>query len=1131
MKPCRASIAAVVLTMAWAADAPGQCPQLPITPELQQKMDAATPTDFIPVVMMMQARADLERAVFGKYSKADRLKAVVQALWDAKEATLASGPGGGPSLVAELTALGSSKARDIQAHWVVNAVSVEATKDVIVACAQRSDIAMVSWAGPQNMTVSTPGGASGTLPNITAIRAPEVWPSSTGAGVVVGIIGTGGPGKPGRPNAHQDLPNVLLKSDLVTPFFHDVFDVTRTLPYDDHGVSTHLLGVAVGQNGYGVAPGAKWIACKAIASDLHFMRDDILQCGGWLMNPDQRYDAQGKPDPIPQNVPDVILGAFAGGTPGTCAGVYHEMVRAWRAAKILPVMGTGEYPDEAVDAAGLGVPVPASHPETFSVGAADLGGEQLINSYRGPANCLRDGLCFCGDPACGTCTGESPAPPGSCTCGDPGCPKAPCVPLVAAPRVVAPGKDVDSAWLVSTPSGTITDGSPSDHRRLARASSAVAAAHAAGAAALIMAKYPEPDRPLPEYVDRALQWAPWNWEPRLGTGPDFTNYVPPFLDAKLAFDYEDAVFHTQSPPHCEPGGPCPLRAKDQFTASVQMRNMGVSVWLPNEVDLVPYGEIGQSECGVPQNWGPSRLRMTEAKVRPGEIATFEFGRAGNPSGVVPYPTGPYTFTWIMRRMSVPNPNQFGFSSELAPIVTQGQDNFRVYFENVALDPPVPFIDPCTAQPPGCGRVDVVFENTGSKKWAKGTYVPAELDGRNWLPSASLALPEDVCPNDPVVAKRKYRIPLTTVFGVFCAPAEEGTYPFQFTMKKNGVELPCMNQDPALPCRLSCSNTVQPTWTGQFQGWASISTWPTLPALWPQLQSWEGAWITAAMKNTGTAIWRDSADALGHILGSRFVTLETLWPAGVSELHPGATANFKVRIASAGVPPGRWPLLFEMHHYVTSVPGTQTSSPPNLVGHMEIPYQGHARNDWTGYQGGTSGLWTYRHFRPTENDWAKMDCGGSDCVVPGNDKRIYLDAGYPGSVVLRPGANNGVALVWKAPFTRQVRARVYASGIGGTCGDGVRFRVLHYSRDAFGGVIRYPPLLDSTTGAGSYLSPFNAWANVAINDTIRFVVDPRSNNNCDATQVLATIESQSLAGLEGQLYPIPPTIEDLFGEPE
>ena len=94
------------------------------------------------------------------------------------------------------------------------------------------------------------------------VWAPQTWQVVSGAGAVVGVIDTGANA------AHPALAGNLALHDDQTPYW---LDATGTCPpgkiCDDHGHGTFMLGVAVGQNGFGVAPGAKWMACKAIAVD------------------------------------------------------------------------------------------------------------------------------------------------------------------------------------------------------------------------------------------------------------------------------------------------------------------------------------------------------------------------------------------------------------------------------------------------------------------------------------------------------------------------------------------------------------------------------------------------------------------------------------------------------------------------------------------------------------------------------------------------------------------------------------------------------------------------------------------------------------------------------------------------
>jgi len=119
-------------------------------------------------------------------------------------------------------------------------------------------------------------------------EAPLVWKTynNRGQGVTVASIDTGVDG------THPVLVDNFRGGSWS---WHDpVFGTNEPSDYSGHG--THTLGTILGKGGYGVAPDAQWIACRAIAGDVNKLEERILNCFDWIIGM--------------ANLPDVIFLGF-----------------------------------------------------------------------------------------------------------------------------------------------------------------------------------------------------------------------------------------------------------------------------------------------------------------------------------------------------------------------------------------------------------------------------------------------------------------------------------------------------------------------------------------------------------------------------------------------------------------------------------------------------------------------------------------------------------------------------------------------------------------------------------------------------------------------------------------------------
>lgn len=177
-------------------------------------------------------------------------------------------------------------------------------------------------------------------PNLSHIRADQVWTNLgvTGNGIVVASIDTG------VRYTHEALVNRYRGSLGGGSFDHnynwwDAYGEYPTAPADDNGHGSHTMGTMVGSDGgsnqTGMAPGARWMACRGCNST-GCADTALLECAQWMVAP---WDLN-RAAPNPDLRPHVVNNSW-----GDCSQRYRdwfqEIINNWHAAGIYPVFSNG----------------------------------------------------------------------------------------------------------------------------------------------------------------------------------------------------------------------------------------------------------------------------------------------------------------------------------------------------------------------------------------------------------------------------------------------------------------------------------------------------------------------------------------------------------------------------------------------------------------------------------------------------------------------------------------------------------------------------------------------------------------------------------------------------------------------
>ncbi len=298
---------------------------------------------------------------------------------------------------------------------IANALAVDVDKDLLDQLERRPDIVSIVGNpsvygldrslrrnGPEG--TGTPAGTAGdaaagttaTSPTdgtdstewgVRKVKADQVWSSLgvRGEGIVVASEDTG---------VEWEHPAIKAKyrgwNGTTADHDYNWYDPVgnSAVPIDDHDHGTHTTGTMVGDDGsgnrIGVAPGAKWIACRNMDHGVG-SPETYLACMDFFLAP-WPFGGNKELDGDPSKAPHIINNSWGCPSSEGCdTETLHDGVASLNAAGILFVASAG---NSGPFCSTVSDP-PAFHVESFTVGATESSDALAIYSSKGPVT--RDG--------------------------------------------------------------------------------------------------------------------------------------------------------------------------------------------------------------------------------------------------------------------------------------------------------------------------------------------------------------------------------------------------------------------------------------------------------------------------------------------------------------------------------------------------------------------------------------------------------------------------------------------------------------------------------------------------------------------------------------------------------------------
>jgi len=261
--------------------------------------------------------------------------------------------------------------------YLVNALEVEGNAAIQAWLLRRPEVDRVLLSPQLRPVPTVPAPQADRVevdgrpqPNIAAIGADRVWVTGvTGPGITIGIADSG------VDRYHPALAGAFRGG---SDGWYDPWNGTR-VPTDESGHGTHIIGTAVGSNGIGVAPGAKWIGCVDLPGNLGNPAG-YLRCLQFMLAP---FPYGGDPlrDGRPDRSADILVNSWACAQPESCdAGSLRPAIRALNLAGILVVAAPGG--GGGPRCGSVGAP-PTRLPDMLTVGAFDPAAPVASSPSRG----------------------------------------------------------------------------------------------------------------------------------------------------------------------------------------------------------------------------------------------------------------------------------------------------------------------------------------------------------------------------------------------------------------------------------------------------------------------------------------------------------------------------------------------------------------------------------------------------------------------------------------------------------------------------------------------------------------------------------------------------------------------------